>query len=70
MESDYQSETEYYAAPGNVVRARPVYSFMIVYGEADTSMGVTENNTFCYVNVDMLTGEVTTNMDSKGFTLQ
>lgn len=69
-EYDYKAGTEYYAAPGNVVRARPVYSFMIAYGQDDSGTGVTEGNTFCYVNVDMVSGEVTTNIEEKGFTLQ
>lgn len=69
-EYDYKSGTEYYAAPGNIVRARPVYSFMIAYGRDDASIGVLESSTFCFINVDLFTGEVTTNMDSKGLTLQ
>ena len=69
-EYDFKAGTEYYGAPGNVVRARPVYSFMIAYGQDDSRTGITENNTFCYVNVDMVTGEITTNIKEKGFTLQ
>ena len=69
-EYDYKAGTEYYGAPGNVVRARPVYSFMIAYGQDDSEVSIIENNTFCYVNVDMVTREITTNIEEKGFTLQ
>lgn len=69
-EYDYKAGTEYYGAPGNVVRARPVYSFMIAYGQDESAVNILENNTFCYVNVNMVTGEITTNTERKGFTLQ
>lgn len=67
---DYESRTQYYAAPGNIVRARPVYCFMIpVAGNGQTDV-LEEGARFCYVNIDMITGEVTTNLGEKGFVIQ
>ena len=57
----------YYAAPGNKVEFTPVYSFLIKAGEDDSTFGINEGDGLVYVNVNMLNGEVTSNMDKRGF---
>ncbi len=64
---DYESGKEYYAKAGNEVRTRPVYSFMIEYGKDLSNYWVGDANAVCYVNVDMLTGEVTSNLEAKHY---
>ena len=63
---DYKAG-EYYAAAGNKVIARPVYSFLIEYGDDDNGIYINEDNGLVYVNVDMVTGELTTNFENRGF---
>ena len=67
---DYTEPEAYYAAPGNVVETRPVYSFMVKHGEEDFGKDVLEGNELCYINVDMITGEVTDNFEDRGYTMQ
>ncbi|HCJ07027.1 MAG TPA: hypothetical protein DHV96_01285 [Lachnospiraceae bacterium] len=70
VDYDYTSGTKYYAASGNTVTGTPVYSFMIEYSKDNSSIGISEGNHYCYINVNMITGEVTTNINEKGFTLK
>ncbi|WP_455719535.1 hypothetical protein [Agathobacter sp.] len=60
---------EYYAKGGNEVKAIPVYSFLIKYGNDDSEIGIQEGNELVYFNVNMLTGEVYTNFESKGYAI-
>lgn len=62
---------EYYAAPGNKVNITPVYSFLLECGDDNIEdIGLIEGNGLAYVNVNMITGEVTTNFEEKRFALE
>lgn len=63
------ADGEYYAAGGNEVKFTPVYSFLIQCKCQDdnSAAGVLEANDVAYVNVNMITGEVTTDMGEKNF---
>lgn len=63
---DYKAN-DYYAKGKTHVNARPVYSFLIGFGEDDSEIAIVEGNELVYFNVDMLTGEVYTNLESKGY---
>lgn len=67
---DYTETDANYMAPGNIVETRPVYSFMVKYGEDNFGTDVMEGNALCYINVDMVTGEVTDNFEDRGYTIQ
>lgn len=67
---DYTEPEANYAAPGNVVETRPVYSFMVKHGGEEYGTDVMEGNELCYINVDMVTGEVTDNFEDRGYTIQ
>ena len=58
---------EYYAKGGNEVKAVPVYSFLIKNGDDVQNIGILEGNELVYFNVNMLTGEIYTNFDNKGY---
>ena len=62
---DYESGKEYYAKAGNEVLTRPVYSFIIEYRKDLSQSWI--GDSVCYVNVDMLTGEVTSNLEAKHY---
>lgn len=68
LEPVYDAEGgEYYAKGGNVVKTIPVYSFLIRYGDDVQNSGILEGNELVYFNVNMLTGEIYTNLDDKGY---
>ena len=67
---EYKDNKVYYGAPGNVVETRPVYSFMVKSGEDASTSGGSEGNELCYINVDMITGEVTNNFEDGGYSFQ
>lgn len=60
---DYMSEDAAYGKVGNKVATRPVYCFMIPFGKDLSQRNIGEGSDMCYVNVDMLTGEVTSNLE-------
>lgn len=62
---DYKSKEDSYGHPGNAVETRPVYCFMIPFGKDYSQRNVAEN--ICYVNVDMLTGEVTSDLEESNY---
>lgn len=64
---DYKVKDAYYAMGGNLVKTRPVYSFIIKYDDDACDKGVNEAYDLCYINVDMLTGEVTDNLEESGY---
>ena len=58
----------YYLKAGRQIETRPVYSFMIQCADDNKSEnGILESNEYAYVNVDMITGEVYTNLGDKGY---
>ncbi len=67
---DYTELGAEYAAPGNIVETRPVYCFMVKHGEEDSGSLVLEGNELCYINVDMVTGEVTDNLEEGDYSFQ
>lgn len=63
-----KEETSYYLKAGRQIETRPVYSFMIQCADDNKSEnGILESNEYAYVNVDMITGEVYTNLGDKGY---
>lgn len=60
---NYKEENASYNKPGNKVATRPVYCFMIPFGKDLSQRNIGEGSDMCYVNVDMLTGEVTSNLE-------
>lgn len=50
--------------------ARPVYSFVIDYGEDETVYYSDYQNTICYVNVDMMDGSVMDNFEERNFHIE
>lgn len=65
---DYKKKDAYYEMGGNLVETRSVYSFIIKCDDDDTcDKGVNEAYDLCYINVDMLTGEVTENIEERGY---
>ena len=58
----------YYLKAGRQIETRPVYSFMIQCADDNKSEnGILESNEYAYVNIDMITGEVYTNLGDKGY---
>lgn len=64
---DYTSEDAAYGKAGNKVETRPVYCFMIPFGRDISETGISEGSDMCYVNVDMLTGEVTSDLEERNY---
>ena len=68
------ASNEYYAKPGNTVKAIPVYSFLVKFNGDnsfdDCSVDIKEGNDYCYINVSMLDGSLTSNLEEKGYTPQ
>lgn len=61
---EYDSATQLYSGPGQVVKGRPVYAFLIRGEEDDSEMGIHKVNSYkSFFFVDMVTGEFTTNID-------
>lgn len=58
----YETEEELYGAPGQKLEGRPVYAFIIKEGVDDTAFGVNKGNAARVIFVDMVTGEVTTDI--------
>lgn len=58
----YQTDEELYAVPGQKMEGRPVYAFLIAEGSDDTEFGINKSNAYKVIFVDMVTGEVTTNI--------
>ncbi|SFO30188.1 hypothetical protein SAMN04487831_11757 [Pseudobutyrivibrio sp. UC1225] len=61
------SRREYYASAGNAVKFTPVYSFIMAYGNDYSEVGILEGNTLVYVNINMITGKVTSNLEERKF---
>lgn len=58
----YNTEEELISFPGQKVEGRPVYAFIIKEVEDKSEFGITKNNACKVVFVDMVTGEVCTNI--------
>ncbi len=58
----YETDEELYGAPGQKLEGRPVYAFIIKEGVDDTEFGINKGNTTRTIFVDMITGEVTTDI--------
>lgn len=58
----YETDEELYGAPGQKLEGRPVYAFIIKEGVDDTEFGINKGNTTRTIFVDMVTGEVTTDI--------
>ncbi len=58
----YETDEELYGAPGQKLEGRPVYAFIIKEGVDDTKFGINKGNTTRTIFVDMITGEVTTDI--------
>lgn len=58
----YKTDEEPYAVPGQKLEGRPVYAFIIEEGEDDTEFGINKGNAARVIFVDMVTGEVTTDI--------
>ena len=55
---------------GAVLHTKPVYSFLIEFGEVDDAnetLGLLESAEYVYVNVDMTDGTIITNLDKRNF---
>lgn len=59
----YQKEEQLFPFPGQKVEGRPVYAFIIIDGEENAEFGINIENTCKAVFVDMVTGEVWTNIE-------
>ena len=44
------------------MEGRPVYAFIINEGEDDSVLGIYKSNSCKFIFVDMITGEITTNI--------
>lgn len=58
----YETDEELYGAPGQKLEGRPVYAFVIKEGVDDAEFGISKGNTARTIFVDMVTGEVTTDI--------
>ena len=58
----YETNEELYGAPGQKLEGRPVYAFVIKEGVDDAEFGISKGNTARTIFVDMVTGEVTTDI--------
>lgn len=58
----YETDEEPYAVPGQKLEGRPVYAFIIEEGVDDTEFGINKSNATKVIFVDMVTGEVTTDI--------
>lgn len=58
----YKTDEELYSVPGQKMEGRPVYAFLIAEGTDDTEFGINKSNAYKVIFVDMVTGEVTTNI--------
>lgn len=65
------TNNEYYATAGNRVEATPVYSFMVRIGdtndEVDNLYDRLESDEYCYINVSMIDGSLSTNFAERGY---
>ncbi len=58
----YNTEKELISFPGQKVEGRPVYAFIIIDGEENAEFGINKENACKVIFVDMVTGEVWTNI--------
>lgn len=58
----YKSSEEQFSHEGQKVEGRPVYAFIINEGEDDSVLGIYKSNSCKFIFVDMITGEITTNI--------
>lgn len=58
----YETDEELYGAPGQKLEGRPVYAFIIKEGVDDMEFGINKGNAAKVIFVDMVTGEVTTDI--------
>ena len=58
----YNTEEELISFPGQKVEGRPVYAFIIIDGEENAEFGINKENACKVIFVDMVTGEVWTNI--------
>lgn len=58
----YKSSEEQFSYEGQKVEGRPVYAFIINEGEDDSVLGIYKSNSCKFIFVDMITGEITTNI--------
>lgn len=63
-EYDYKKEHSMSDSPGNKVIAKPAYSFVINTKTEEKSSSVNENEMYSYINVDVVDGSVTYNLDN------
>ena len=57
----YKTE-EIFSVPGQEIEGRPAYAFIIPEGEDDSDFGICKSNGCKVIFVDMVTGEITTNI--------
>ncbi len=65
-----ENEDNNTAKEGAVLHTKPVYSFLIEFGEVDDAaemLNVFERDEYVYVNVDMTDGSVITNFERRNF---
>jgi len=61
---DYDPKTQFESGPGQVIKGRPVYAFLIKGEEDNSEMGIHKTNSYRnFVVVDMITGDLTTDLD-------
>ena len=58
----YKSDEEMFSSVNQVVEGRPVYAFIIDEGEDDSALGIIKCNACKFIFVDMVSGEITTNI--------
>ncbi len=65
-----ENENDNVEREGAVFHTKPVYSFLIEFGEVDDAretLGIFEKDEYVYVNVDMTDGTITTNFKERNF---
>ena len=65
-----ENENDNVEREGAVFHTKPVYSFLIEFGEVDDAretLGIMEKDEYVYVNVDMTDGTITTNFEERNF---
>lgn len=58
LQPEYETEKQVYSVPGQKVKARPVYAFMMKREDDSSEFGINKCNVYQVVAVDMVTGEV------------